>query len=70
MIYLDGNKTFEEVAEEYVEPIKVRASTDFTYGQIDEALAKTYINQQQYDDTIVLKTAIEPRISSTVVPTE
>ena len=61
IIYLDGNRTFESLKPEYIEPVKIRASTDFDYGQIDDALTKGYINQEQYDDTIVLKTAIEPR---------
>ncbi|HEY5582937.1 MAG TPA: hypothetical protein VIK78_00375 [Ruminiclostridium sp.] len=68
-IYLDGAVTFEQLAPDYVEPVKVYASKGFTYGQIDEALAKGYINQQQYDDTIALKTAIEPRPLSVAQPT-
>jgi len=63
-IYLDGTKTFEQaIAEDvqYEQAIKVYASQKFTYGQIDNALANGYISQEQYDDTIVLKMAIEPR---------
>lgn len=70
-IYLDGTKTFEMAEAEspqYTQAIKERAAVDFTYSQIDTALAKGYINQAQYDDTIALKTLIEPRILSSEVP--
>ena len=61
MIYLDGTKSFASLTAEYLEPVKQRAATDFSYSQIDNALAKGYINQQEYDDTIAIKTLIEPR---------
>ena len=61
IIYLDNNRTFESLKTEYIEPVKERASTDFDYGQIDLALEKGYISQIIYDETIALKTAIEPR---------
>ena len=67
MIYLDGTKAFAQLTAEYVEPVKVRASTDFDYGQIDDAFTKGYINQQEYNDTIVLKTAIVPRNGTNLV---
>ncbi|HEY5586708.1 MAG TPA: hypothetical protein VIK78_19740 [Ruminiclostridium sp.] len=63
-IYLDGTKTFEiAIAESplYEQAIMVYASTGFTYGQIDNALAKDYISQEHYDVTIELKLLIEPR---------
>ncbi|HEY5583496.1 MAG TPA: hypothetical protein VIK78_03285 [Ruminiclostridium sp.] len=63
-IYLDGTKTFEiAIAESplYEQAIMVYASTGFTYGQIDNALAKGYISQEHYDITITLKLLIEPR---------
>lgn len=60
-IYLDGAITFESLEASYQLPIKQRAAKDFTYSQIDNAYAKGYINQSQYDETIVLKLLIEPR---------
>lgn len=64
MIYLDGTRTFEQVALEselYDQAIKERAAKDFQYWQIDDALAAGRINQEQYDATIALKLLIEPR---------
>lgn len=69
-IYLDGTKTFASLTEEYVEPVKERAATDFTYLQIDNALAMGHISQQEHDDTIVLKTLIEPRALVAEEPAE
>lgn len=57
-IYLDGTKTFEQaIAEDilYEQAIMVYASSKFTYGQIDNALARGYISQEHYDATIALK---------------
>lgn len=71
-IYLDGTRTFEQaIAEDikYEQAIKVYASTYFDYYQIDLALTNGYINQQQYDDTIALKTVITPRPLMVTVPT-
>jgi hypothetical protein len=65
MIYLDGTRTFEQVAIEsplYEQAIKERAAKDFTYAQIDEAFAKGFTNQGQYDETLALKHLIEPRV--------
>ena len=71
-IYLDGSKTFAMAEAEsplYTQAIKEYAAKNFDYGQIDDAFSKGYINQQQYDDTIVLKTAIEPRAMVVEIPT-
>ena len=73
LIYLDGMKTFEMAMAEdikYEQAIMVYASTGFTYGQIDNAIANNYISQAHYDTTIELKTAIEPRPLMAMAPTE
>ena len=51
-IYLDGTKRFSEIRPEYVEPVKQYAATHYTLAQIDNALAKGWINQTEYDETI------------------
>lgn len=66
-IYLYGNRTFANINQAYVEPVKLYAATGYFNGQptvnftgfsvpeIDNALAKGWITQQEYDDTIALK---------------
>lgn len=53
-IYLDGTKSFATIPTEYHQPVKQYAADKFTRTQIDEALAKGHITQQEYDETIVL----------------
>jgi hypothetical protein len=60
-IYLDGTKTMASLTAEYVQPVKEYAAKNFTYAQIDDALAAGRIDQQTYNDTIALKALIEPR---------
>jgi hypothetical protein len=69
-IYLDGAITFESLEASYQLPIKQRAAKDFTYPQIDAALSKGYINQDQYDETIALKTLLMPRPVTTAAAEE
>ncbi|MBX4259721.1 hypothetical protein KTC96_24665 (plasmid) [Clostridium estertheticum] len=70
MTYLDGTKTFEEAIAtdpKYEQPMMVRASTDFAYSQIEDALAKGHISQSHYDKTVALiplPTPLAPNISS------
>ena len=69
-IYLDGTKTFAMAGLEsplYDQAIKEYSAKNFFYSQIDDAFAKLYINQEQYDITIALKTAIEPRNETNAV---
>jgi hypothetical protein len=51
-IYIDGTKKFSEIRTEYVEPVKQYAAANYTLEQIDNALARGFITQQEYDDTI------------------
>jgi hypothetical protein len=54
-IFLDGTKKFSEIRVEYVEPVKQYAAVNYTQEQIDNALAKGFISQQEFDDTIAYK---------------
>lgn len=60
-IYLDGTKTFDTITTDYWEPVTTYASVNFTYNQIDLAVANGFITQAKYDETIALKLLIEPR---------
>lgn len=53
-IYLYGTQSFSTIPVEYHQPVKQYASDNFTQWQIDEALKKGYITQQEYDETILL----------------
>jgi len=51
-IYLYGNTLFTEIPVEYVEPVKEYAAITYSRLQIDCALNKGWITQQEYDETI------------------
>jgi hypothetical protein len=51
-IYRYGNRTFSTIPAEYHEPVKQYAAANFTLEEIDNALAKGYITQQEYDETL------------------
>lgn len=51
-IYLYGTRSFSEETEGYVIPIQQYAAKTFSRSQIDDALAKGWIMQEQYDATI------------------
>jgi hypothetical protein len=53
-IYLYGTGSFSITPTEYHQPVKEYAANNFTPYQIDQALAKGYITQQEYDETILL----------------
>lgn len=59
-IYLYGSERFTArdgfngTPLEYHQPVKQYASDNFTPYQIDEAFADGYINQQEYDETVIL----------------
>lgn len=61
-IYIYGSERFTArdgylgIPLEYHQPCKQYAADNFTLSQIDYALMKTWINQQEYDDTITLIT--------------
>lgn len=53
-IYIYGSGTFATTPTEYHQPVKQYASDNFTPWEIDEALRKGYITQQEYDETVLL----------------
>lgn len=56
-IYIFGNRTFAQIPEQYVEPVKQYAAQTYRQDQIDNALEKGWITQQEYDDTMAYKTS-------------
>jgi predicted RNA-binding protein associated with RNAse of E/G family len=54
-IYLYGNRTFQQVPVEYVEPIKQYAANTFDQDDLDNALTNGWITQQEYNDTMAYK---------------
>lgn len=61
-IYIDGRQRFTArdgfsgIPAEYHTPVKEYAAKNFTLSQIDYALLKTWVNQSEYDETVVLIT--------------
>lgn len=51
-VYIYGTRKFETVHPDYVEPAKQYAAENYTFEQIDNALVKGYITEQEYLDTI------------------
>jgi len=51
-IYKYGNRKFETIPTEYHEPVKQYAGENFTLQEIDNAIAKEYITEQEYSDTL------------------
>jgi hypothetical protein len=54
-IFLDGTKKFSDIRTEYVEPVKQHAAANYSKAQIDNALAKGWITQFEYDETLGYK---------------
>jgi len=59
-IYNWGQEKLSEIPAHYVEPVKQYAATMFPKSEIDAALAKNYITQQEYDDTMNYVTTVVP----------
>lgn len=55
-IYLGGTRTFASIPAEYHQPVKQHAADNFTRAQIDEALTKNFITEQEYLETVELIT--------------
>lgn len=57
-IYIFNTNRFTErdgfagIPLEYHQPVKEYAAKNYTRAQIDNALNQSYINQQEYDETI------------------
>jgi hypothetical protein len=65
-IYLYGTQRFTTrdgytgIPAEYVQPVKEYAAKNFTLYETDDALTQTWITQQEYDDTVILRTELSP----------
>ncbi|CEG26019.1 hypothetical protein [Bacillus sp. B-jedd] len=54
-IFVDGMRTFSGTNDSYHQEIKQYAAENFTVEQLDNALAKGWITQREYDDTVALR---------------
>lgn len=63
-VYMNGTTTFEyiqSVRPDYVLPVKQRGADAFYIEDIDDALTKGWITQQEHDDTLALKGPEDPK---------
>lgn len=60
-VYLYGTRTLSSLPVPYLEPVKQYAVDTFATYQIDDALTKGYISQEEYDETIALKPPVDPQ---------
>lgn len=51
-VYIHGTRKFETVVADYHEPVKKYAAENYTLEQIDNALVKGHITEQEYQETI------------------
>ena len=71
-IYLYGNQRFTArdgytgIPEEYHQPVKEYAAKNFTLYETDKALNLTWITQQEYDETVILRTEASPNYAPSV----
>jgi hypothetical protein len=65
-IYIYGTQQFSGIPAEYHEPVKKYAAENYTQSQLDNALLKAWIDQQEYDETCAYITApvVLPELSS------
>lgn len=55
---LTARDGFNGIPAEYYVPVEQRASEIYSTEQLQLALKKGWINQQEYDETIALKTTV------------
>lgn len=53
-VYLYGNRSFPSIKPEYVQPVKQYAATTYSYDQVDNALARSWITAAEHGDTTTL----------------
>lgn len=58
-VYIHGTRKFETVVADYHEPVKKYAAGNYTLEQIDNAVVKGYITEQEYQDTIAYTAMVE-----------
>lgn len=51
-VYVHGIRSLETVVKDYHEPVKEYAANKYTLEQIDNALVKGYITEEEYQETI------------------
>lgn len=54
-IYIFGNRTFAQIPEPYVEPVKEYAANTYRDDQLENAVEKGWITQQEYDETVAYR---------------
>jgi hypothetical protein len=65
-IYLYGNERFTArdgyngIPQEYHQSVKEYAAKNFTLMETEKARITTWITQQEYDDTVILRTESSP----------
>lgn len=60
-VYRDHSRTFEAVPVSYKQPVIEYAAHNYYIETIQGALETGMITQQQYDDTMLLKTEADPQ---------
>ena len=58
-VYIYGTRAFSTVHVDYREAVKRYAAGNYSQTQIDEALAKGYITEQEYVETIAYTQVVE-----------
>lgn len=51
-IYRYGNRTFATIPVEYHTTVKQYTATNYSLSDIDQALAKGFINEQEFTETL------------------
>lgn len=51
-IYLYGTRTFSMIPMEYHQPVKHYAAQNFTLAQLEQSVARSYISEQEYQETM------------------
>lgn len=59
-IYIFGSTSFDSIPAEYHEAVKQFAATTYTDAQIKEAHTRLFINEQEFNETMVYKNPEQP----------
>lgn len=54
-----GNRTFDTIAPNYVQPVKEYIANNHPLYDIDNALVKGYITEEEYTEILSLRTIVE-----------
>lgn len=58
-VYVHGTRKFSTVVADYHEPVKQYAAENYTLEQVDNALVKGFVTDQEYQETIAYTAPIE-----------